>query len=113
MAKITVIDYDRQTQFNDVDVETINRAWGNKPYVLVYKDDVFAGIAQPKGNKTLADWEAYFQNMFDEQEQAEEKAKAEKSQLDRIENGTTQLLAEIKAEAVDEYTLELMENGLL
>ena len=89
MAKITVIDYDRKTQFNDVDVETINKAWGNKPYVLVYKDGEFAGIAQPKGQKTLEQWTEYFQNMFDEQERAEAQAQ---SQLDVIEANTTYLV---------------------
>lgn len=89
MATVKVIDYDRKTQFNDVDVETINKAWGTKPYVLVYKDEEFCGIAQPKGNKTLEQWTEYFQNMFNEQEQAEEQAQ---SQLDVIEANTTYLV---------------------
>ena len=43
----------------------------------------------------------------------ETKAQEAQSQLDRIEKGTNQLLSDIKAEAVDEYTLELMNEGVL
>lgn len=35
------------------------------------------------------------------------------SQLDRIEHGTTQLLSDIKASTIDEYTLELMKEGII
>lgn len=37
----------------------------------------------------------------------------EETQLDRIEKSTNQLLSEIKEEAVDEYTLELMNEGVI
>lgn len=87
--KVKVIDYDRKTQFNDVEVATINKAWGSTPYVLVYKDDEFTGIAQPKGMKSLEEWTTHFQAFYDEQEQAEAKAQ---SQLDTIEANTSYLV---------------------
>ena len=88
MAKITVKLFDKKTQFNDVDVETINKAWGNTEYVLIYKDDEFTGIAQPKGGKSLEEWTTHFQKSFDAQAQAEE----EQSQLDVIEANTSYLV---------------------
>ena len=69
---ITVIDYDKQTQFNNVSVEKINQAWGDTPYILVYTDGEFSGIAHPKGIKTLEQWQTHHQESFSEQEAREE-----------------------------------------
>lgn len=102
MAKITVKLYDRKTQFNDVDVETINRVWGTTPYVLVYKDGEFSGIAQPKGMKSLEEWQAYFEAQEAENMANEAKASSEQSQLDTIEANTSYLvmMAEMESEAL-------------
>lgn len=124
MATIKVIDFDGVTPFNDVPVEKINEAWKGEAHVLVYKDDEFTGIAQPKGIKTTEYWQEHFQAFYDEQEEAEKKAQEEaenqQSQLDRIEStltnvesGTSQLLTDIRTETIDQYTLELVEAGLL
>lgn len=37
----------------------------------------------------------------------------EETQLDRIEKSTNQLLADIESKAIDEYTLELLESGVI
>jgi hypothetical protein len=66
MRTITVIDYDRVTQFNATPIEQINEHWGDVPYILVYADGEFTSMAQPKGSKTLEEWRVYFQNYYDE-----------------------------------------------
>lgn len=114
MAKITVKLFDKVTPFNDVDVETINKAWGNTEYVLVYKDNEFTGIAQPKGIKSLEEWQQYFQTFYDEQEEAEKKAQeeaeAQQTQLDRIENQTTKLVNDTSIQTQALYALAGMEE---
>ena len=65
MPVITVKEFDGVTPFNEIPVQEVNRAWGNKAYVLVYADGVFTGFAQPKGNKTLEEWQEYFQSMYE------------------------------------------------
>ena len=47
--------------------------------------------------------------------EAEEAAKLteQQEQLNRIENGTNQLLSDIRMEAIDEFTVELVESGIL
>ena len=124
MAVITAKLYDGKTPFNNVPVEKINKAWGNVEHVLIYKDGEFAGIAEEKGLKSVEQWQEFYQNFYDEQDRAEEAAKIKEAeeaaklteqqeQLNRIEQGTNQLLSDIRTEAVDEYTLELVESGVL
>lgn len=69
MRTITVIDYDKITQFNNVTVDKINESWGDIPYVLVYADGEFTSIAHPKGIKTLEEWTSYHQSYFNEQDE--------------------------------------------
>lgn len=117
MSVIKTILFDGITPFNDVPVEDINKAWGDKKHVLVYKDDEFTGIAQPLGTRTLEYWQEHFQAFYDEQEQQEAEAAVQQeesqAQLDRIEANTASLKADIEQSAIDSYTLELMEYGLL
>ena len=56
---------------------------------------------------------AYLPNETPIFQQIDEEEIVEETQLDRIEKGTNQLLADIQSQAIDDYTLELMENGLL
>ena len=124
MAVITAKLYDGKTPFNNVPVEKINKAWGNVEHVLIYKDGEFAGIAEEKGLKSVEQWQEFYQNFYDEQEAQEAAAKAKEAeeaaklteqqeQLNRIENGTNQLLSDIRMEAIDEFTVELVESGIL
>ena len=59
---------------------------------------------------------AYFPNeevKFVEVESVPSKEDVQPSQLDRIEANTASLKADIEQSAIDIYTLELMESGLL
>lgn len=105
MANVKVILYDGKTQFNDVPVSRINAAWGDEKYVLVYNNDVFSGIAQPMGLKSLEEWQQHFQQRFEEAEQDE----SQPSQLDRIEAAVNKTQQDI----VDEYTLQLIQEGII
>lgn len=57
--------------------------------------------------------QAHIDAIIQAEEQAVDEATQVQNQLDRIEKCTTQLLSDIKAEAVDEYTLELMNEGVI
>lgn len=46
-------------------------------------------------------------------EKSGSKKNVEPTQLDRIESAVSNTLDEIRAEAVDEYTLSLMENNII
>lgn len=107
---------------NGVSADYFKKEFANKTLALFYKvenvieriEDI--DILRSVYNLSLEEFptnedvcNGYLQALATQKQQASE----EKSQLDRIESGTTQLLADIKAEAIDNFTLELMEGGLL
>ena len=81
---------------------------------------VVSGLTTTKTNGNLAIPEKYLGcdimgKMWDAEKQefyTVEEIKPE-SQLDRIEANTASLKADIEQSAIDSYTLELMESGLL
>lgn len=85
---ITVKIYDRKTQFNEVPVSVINaeftRMWGDVPVVLVYNNDVFTGIAEPLGMRTLEEATAQYEASFAEQEAQAEAAKEQANLVEAI-----------------------------
>lgn len=67
--------YDWKTPFNGITVEKINESWSKSwgygvDVVLIYKDDEFAGIAEPLGAFSIEQVVAKYQAIFDEQEAA-------------------------------------------
>lgn len=90
--EIKVILFDGITPFNDVEVEEINKAWGNKKHVLVYKDGEFTGIAQPLGSRTVEYWQEYFEKFYAEQELQKQESISSQEQLNTIEANTSYIV---------------------
>ena len=57
--------------------------------------------------------QAHIEAVIQEMQQAEEQARKAQSQLDRIEQGTNRLLEDIEQRAIDAYTLQLLDMGVI
>ena len=92
---VTTVRYGTQLVGNELEVSENNKGVHIEGTVYLQETDEFVNYTKPEPVQ-------------------------EPSQLDRIEttlsnveSGTSQLLTDIRTETIDEYTLELMEAGLL
>lgn len=107
---------------NGISADEIKKSFGNKTLALFYNienvieriEDI--DILRSVYNLTLEEYptnedvcNGYLQALAKQEEEAKEQA----NQLDRIEANTASLKADIEQSAIDSYTLELMESGVL